>query len=157
MQDIDLMPLTLGNIYACTRRPRHMSSSIDSFRFNLPYYGLFGGAVAISSETFVHINGFSNLFQGWGGEDDDLYLRLVHKNYKIIRFHPNYAQYTMLKHSKEDPNPDRIQYLKNGYLRFDTDGLNSLVYREVAIHQNSLYTNILVETWIDDAQWNPTT
>jgi predicted glycosyltransferase involved in capsule biosynthesis len=98
LTDVDLLPLRLGNIYACTNRPRHMSSSLDSFRFNLPYYGLFGGAVAITAETFVHINGFSNLFHGWGGEDDDFYARLVHKDYKIIRFHPKYAQYTMLKH-----------------------------------------------------------
>lgn len=146
MQDIDLMPLNLGNIYACTSRPRHMSSSLDSFRFNLPYYGLFGGAVAMTAETFVHINGFSNLFQGWGGEDDDLYARLVNKNYRIIRFHPSYAQYTMLKHSKESPNPDRIHYLENGYLRFDTDGLNSLVYREVGFIKKSLFTSVLVET-----------
>lgn len=146
MQDIDLMPLNLGNIYACTSRPRHMSSSLDSFRFNLPYYGLFGGAVAMTAETFVHINGFSNLFQGWGGEDDDLYARLVNKNYRIIRFHPSYAQYTMLKHSKESPNPDRIHYLENGFFRFDTDGLNSLVYREVGFIKKSLFTSVLVET-----------
>lgn len=65
MHDVDLMPLRLGNIYACTERPRHMSSSIDSFRYTLPYYGLFGGAVAIPSDVFIHINGFSNMFQGW--------------------------------------------------------------------------------------------
>jgi hypothetical protein len=47
---------------------------------------------------------------------------------------------------KENPNPERIQYLKNGYLRFDTDGLNSLVYREVGVHKNSMYTNVQVET-----------
>jgi N-terminal domain of galactosyltransferase/N-terminal region of glycosyl transferase group 7 len=143
--DIDLMPLRLGNIYACTNRPRHMSSSLDSFRFNLPYYGLFGGAVALPSEVFVHINGFSNLFQGWGGEDDDFYARLVNKNYRIIRFHPSIAQYTMLKHHKEKPNPERLHYLRSGYLRYDTDGLNSLVYREVGVHHNTLFTNVLVE------------
>lgn len=65
MQDVDLMPLRLGNIHACTARPRHMSSALDSFRFNLPYYGLFGGAIAMTSENFIHVNGFSNLFQGW--------------------------------------------------------------------------------------------
>lgn len=123
-----------------------MSSSLDWFRYNLPYYGLFGGAVAISAETFVHINGFSNLFQGWGGEDDDLYGRLVNKNYKIIRFHPSIAQYTMLVHKKESPNPDRVHYLQNGYLRYETDGLNSLVFREVGVHKNTLYTNIQVDT-----------
>jgi N-terminal domain of galactosyltransferase len=146
LTDVDLMPLRLGNIYACTHRPRHMSSSLDTFRFNLPYYGLFGGAAAIPSEVFVHINGFSNLFQGWGGEDDDFYARLVNKNYRIIRFHSSIAQYTMLPHEKEKPSADRLQYLRNGYLRFDTDGLTSLVYREIALHANTLYTNIVVET-----------
>lgn len=99
----------------------------------------------MSAETFVDINGFSNLYQGWGGEDDDLYARIIHKKYKIIRFHPSYAQYTMLKHSKETPSPDRINMLANGHLRFDTDGLNSLVYSEVGVLKKDLYTNILVE------------
>lgn len=147
MQDVDLMPLNLGNIYACTKRPRHMSSSIDTFRFNLPYYGLFGGAVALPTETFVDINGFSNMFHGWGGEDDDLYGRLVKKNYKIIRFHPSYSQYSMLKHSKETPNPERNRILRDGHLRYDSDGLHSLVYSEIGVHKNTLFTNILVETW----------
>lgn len=100
----------------------------------------------MTSEVFVHVNGFSNLFYGWGGEDDDFYRRLVNKNYKIIRFNPRYAQYTMLKHAKESPNPDRVQYLKNGFLRYETDGLNSLVYREIGTSKNKLYTNIQVET-----------
>ncbi|CRK86550.1 CLUMA_CG000159, isoform A [Clunio marinus] len=146
MQDIDLMPLNLGNIYACTKRPRHMSSSLDTFRFNLPYYGLVGGAIAIATEDFVNINGFSNVFQGWGGEDDDLYKRLLNKNYRIIRFHPSYAQYTMLKHTRERRNPKRNEYLKNSYLRFDIDGLNSLVFSEIEIHKNTFFTHILVQT-----------
>lgn len=145
MQDVDLMPLNLGNIYACTTRPRHMSASVDTFRYNLPYYGLFGGAIAIQAEQFGHVNGFSNMYQGWGGEDDDMYARLVNKNYKIIRFHPAYAQYSMLKHEREKPSESRHEKLSTGYLRYDTDGLNSLVYREVSLKKNSLYTNIMVE------------
>lgn len=52
LHDVDLIPMNLGNIFACTAKPRHMSSSLDDFRFNLPYDGLFGGAVAILSQTF---------------------------------------------------------------------------------------------------------
>jgi len=42
----------------------------------LPYEQIFGGAGSFSREHFELINGFSNKFWGWGGEDDDLYNRL---------------------------------------------------------------------------------
>lgn len=61
LHDVDLMPMRLGNMYACTQRPRHMCASLDKFRFNLLYYGLFGGVVAIDMNTFQFINGMSNM------------------------------------------------------------------------------------------------
>jgi hypothetical protein len=113
LHDVDLMPMNLGNVYACSPKPRHMSSSLDEFRFNLPYLGLFGGAVAIQSKTFVHINGMSNMFSGWGGEDDDFYARLEAKNIGICRFDPEVSMYQMLKHTKEKPSSDRLAFLRS--------------------------------------------
>ena len=50
------------------------------FFYSLPYNNIFGGAGSFSKEHFQLINGFSNQFWGWGGEDDDLYKRyLSHK------------------------------------------------------------------------------
>lgn len=69
--DVDLLPLVEYNIYACTDKPRHLSASIDSWRFNLKYEKAFGGAIALLTEHFTKCNGFSNLYFGWGGEDDD--------------------------------------------------------------------------------------
>ena len=43
----------------------------------LPYATIFGGVGAFTRDNFEELNGFSNLFFGWGGEDDDLYKRLV--------------------------------------------------------------------------------
>lgn len=43
--------------------------------FRLPYATIFGGAGAFLKKDFENINGFSNEFWGWGGEDDDLYHR----------------------------------------------------------------------------------
>jgi len=40
------------------------------------YSTLFGGIEAFSTEHFQLVNGFSNQFFGWGGEDDNLYDRL---------------------------------------------------------------------------------
>ena len=41
----------------------------------LPYNNIFGGTGAFTREHFEKINGFSNSYWGWGGEDDDLYKR----------------------------------------------------------------------------------
>ena len=43
----------------------------------LPYRGIIGGVAAMRREQFYKINGYSNKFFGWGGEDDDLYGRWV--------------------------------------------------------------------------------
>jgi len=43
----------------------------------LMYTTLFGGIEAFSTQHFRLINGFSNQFFGWGGEDDNLYDRLL--------------------------------------------------------------------------------
>lgn len=61
LHDVDLMPMNLGNLYVCTKRSRHMCAALDKFRFNLLYYGLFGGAVSIETRIFEFINGMSNM------------------------------------------------------------------------------------------------
>lgn len=81
--DIDLIPQNPNNIYACTKMPRHMSSSVNTFRYTLPYTELFGGAVALTKKHFEKVNGFSNMFFGWGGEDDDFYSRLFRKGLQV--------------------------------------------------------------------------
>ncbi|ALC45526.1 beta4GalNAcTB [Drosophila busckii] len=146
LHDVDLMPLNSGQIYACSASPRHMSSALDWWRFHLPYRTLFGGVIAITSLQFQEINGMSNLYYGWGGEDDDLFERLDVSGIHICRFDPAYSEYTMLKHKQETPNKNRLALLRAASVRMNIDGLNTLRYKEVERRMHSLFTHILVET-----------
>lgn len=53
-------------------------------RLTRPYY--WGGAMtcnlAVWKEDFLAVNGFDNRFQGWGYEDSDLIVRLIHHGVK---------------------------------------------------------------------------
>ncbi|KAL3285421.1 hypothetical protein HHI36_019523 [Cryptolaemus montrouzieri] len=144
LHDIDLIPLNYANIYACSNTPRHMSSSLDTFRYNLPYLTIFGGAVAILSEQFKTINGMSNLFEGWGGEDDDLYKRLIEHGLIPCRFCPSISKYTMLLHKKNRKTSEsRFNLLKKSTQRSKFDGLNTL-NDNFTIEVESLFTHIIV-------------
>lgn len=52
LHDVDLIPINLGHIFACSTEPRHMCSSLDIFNYTLPYLKLFGGAVAMTVDQF---------------------------------------------------------------------------------------------------------
>jgi GT2 family glycosyltransferase len=73
----------------------------------LPYEKIFGGVTEFRREQFEKINGFSNLFFGWGGEDDDIRERVVKKGYSIARYPLEIGRYYMASHSKDKPNPER--------------------------------------------------
>ena len=65
-----------------------MSVAVDKFNYQLPYDGIFGGVSAMSVKHFNFVNGFSNQFWGWGGEDDDMAIR--NKN---LTFRKDYEDY----------------------------------------------------------------
>lgn len=143
--DVDLMPEDDRNLYTCPIQPRHMSVSIDKFQYRLPYDEIFGGVSAMTVDQFRLVNGFSNLFWGWGGEDDDMANRLRLKKLFISRYPANIARYKMLKHGAEKANPERFKYLYSGAKRISKDGYNSLKYRKISLELKPLYTWILVE------------
>lgn len=143
--DVDLLPMDDRNLYTCPDQPRHMSVAVDTFGFKLPYTSIFGGVSAMTVKQFRTVNGFSNSFWGWGGEDDDMSNRLKHVGFHIARYPINIARYTMLSHKKEKANPKRYEKLNTGSKRFDSDGLNSLHYRLINLIRKPLYTWVHVE------------
>ncbi|XP_064488287.1 beta-1,4-N-acetylgalactosaminyltransferase bre-4-like [Ornithodoros turicata] len=145
--DVDLIPEDDRNMYSCPPSPRHMSVAIDKFNYTLPYQLLVGGVFAIKVEHFLKVNGFSNLYWGWGGEDDDMAYRIKHKKLKIIRPPASVARYTMIKHihRPESPNNIRMALVRMAWYRMNRDGLSTAKYRVVHKRHLPLYTHLLVD------------
>lgn len=146
--DVDLIPMDDHNAYRCFPQPRHISVAMDKFGFSLPYVQYFGGVSALSKQQFLAINGFPNNYWGWGGEDDDIFNRIVHKGMSISRPNAVVGRCRMIRHSrdkKNEPNPQRFDRIAHTKETMRFDGLNSLAYKVLTVQRDPLYTKITVD------------
>lgn len=102
-----------------------------------------GGVISVSKNTFLNLNGFPNNFWGWGGEDDELLLRVALTNTKVLvpkgrvidleeDLSATIKQRNQLKNITESQNKENQKYEKLALLRRDNqwqrEGVNSLIY-----------------------------
>jgi hypothetical protein len=136
--DVDLLPSNeLKEYYTeLPSSPVHIASVWNRYNNNSKY---FGGIVAFNKEEFNKINGYPNNFWGWGGEDDELYKRVI-KYYNIKK-----ADKGSIEDLEQLNLEEKLQYLRENDTKFmkkqealakhDTtwqqNGLNSLDYNEV--------------------------
>ncbi len=79
--DVDMLPIEVD--YSYSEVPLHLATNFDleyEKAKNLEFDDYFGGVTMMSNSTFETINGYSNLYWGWGFEDDDLLFRCAEKN-----------------------------------------------------------------------------
>ena len=69
IHDIDMIPVDVD--YSYSNVPVHLATD------NIPFESYFGGMTLFPTDIFEKINGFSNLYWGWGFEDDDLRYRCI--------------------------------------------------------------------------------
>jgi len=143
--DVDHLPEDTRNIYTCKEEPRLLAVAVDKWEYNMPYKTYFGGVVAVMKDQYEKINGASNMFWGWGGEDDDLRNRLVRNGFNATMEDKDIARYSTLWHEPAKRNPDRMKILKQGKQRSESDGINSLNYELKSILNHPFYTRISVE------------
>ena len=75
--DIDMIPIDVD--YSYSEVPLHLATNFEleyDKSKNLSFDDYFGGVTMFSMDTFERVNGYSNLYWGWGFEDDDLLFRV---------------------------------------------------------------------------------
>ncbi|XP_061661938.1 beta-1,4-galactosyltransferase 1-like [Syngnathoides biaculeatus] len=146
--DVDLVPLDDRNLYRCFDNPRHLAVAMDKFQYSLPYYTYFGGVCSLSKEQYLRINGFPNTFWGWGGEDDDIYNRIVYRGMSISRPNMLIGKYKMIKHDRDlhnEVNPVNPAKVGQTQKTMNQDGLSSLNYQVSGVERHAGYTFITVD------------
>uniref|UniRef100_A0A1A8KKZ0 Beta-1,4-galactosyltransferase n=1 Tax=Nothobranchius kuhntae TaxID=321403 RepID=A0A1A8KKZ0_NOTKU len=146
--DVDLVPENDHNLYVCDEQPKHLVVGRNATGYKLRYKGYFGGVTAMTRDHFLKVNGFSNNYWGWGGEDDDLRIRVELNKMKIVRPPAAVARYTMVFHKRDSGNQinmDRMNLLRKVPQIWKKDGLNSCSYKTLALDRMPLYVNVTVE------------
>ncbi|XP_066031375.1 beta-1,4-galactosyltransferase 4 [Chamaea fasciata] len=146
--DVDLVPENDFNTYMCDTQPKHFVVGRNNTGYRLRYRGYFGGVTALTRDQFSRVNGFSNSYWGWGGEDDDLRIRVEMQKMKVVRPPAAVGRYTMIFHSRDHGNEEnrgRMKLLRQVSRRWKKDGLNSCSYKLLSMEHNPLYINITVD------------
>lgn len=109
--DVDLIPEISD--YSYPETPSHISSHCSQFNYiNIPDK-IMGGVILFKNEHYEQVNGYSNEFNGWGKEDDDLYARCEKEN--LLPYKHPFGKFYSVPHPHRLTNPIENEYhLKNG-------------------------------------------
>ena len=143
LHDVDMLLEDDRNIYQCQDGPVHLSPFIDKFHYKDHYGTEFGGVTMLKKEHYLASNGYSNLFWGWGKEDDDMVYRVKAAGLEI-RKPVNYdsGRYSMFPHQHPwafrnnritDKNSDlrflSLQSIGKAKTRAKFEGISSIEYK----------------------------
>ncbi len=134
LHDIDHVPLHPNNTYGWPQRPIHLCTNTEDVECCFTFAG---GAVLMQLRHFAAINGFSNQYYGWGGDDADLYYLVTRIWSEFDRLDPSVGRYQAASHGKNDnrtqhgSHADNLRVLtrfrqSRGRAGFHADGYHSL-------------------------------
>ncbi|KAK7071222.1 hypothetical protein SK128_001679 [Halocaridina rubra] len=141
--DIDMLPEDDRHLYHCSPQPRHLAVATSNHKYKLVYDRYFGGACLMTDKQIKAVNGWSNRYWGWGGEDDDMWRRIAFEDMHVWRYPGKLARYKTIKHRPQVLNKNRFEIVSRNTGRYTHDGLNSLNYTVRNITRKLLYTHIL--------------
>lgn len=159
LHDVDMMLENGHNIYQCQDQPTQLCPFIDKFNYKDHYGTEFGGVTMLKPDQYIKANGYSNLYWGWGKEDDDMAFRIKQSG-QVASKPVNYeaGRYSMIPHQhpwafRNNKNTDKDSDLRflslgnigNNRYRYTYEGYNSLQYKIVQTETESAFKKIYVD------------
>ncbi len=149
LHDIDFIPARNVDYSSC-EVPTMIAGAASQFGYKLFYPGFFGGVIICSKEHYELVNGFSNQFKGYGGEDDHFRSSFVQKGIqpavKMCRFecfeHP---RPDIANTYKSHPHYQHNLRLLNK-LRDFNDGLLTAEYKIIGRTDHNECIHLRIET-----------
>lgn len=150
LHDVDFIPDRTVN-YRPTELPSLLSTQCSQFNYGQCYPTFFGGVVGIPKQYYEQVNGFSNLFRGWGGEDDNFYKRLQYHNIHVSKVDnnrfENFIHPRLDVLGKDRNNPDYLNNLKLCTTDIDyATGLSDAQYSVISNREHKECKHLRIST-----------
>ena len=105
----------------------------------------------------IAINGFSNRFYGWGGEEDDIFARFTKKKISFTRPSMGIGRYDIAWHKIPIVNRNAwtlVDETRKGLVKMEQDGLSTLKFNLIGITEERFFTHIKVNVTMTTAEQN---
>lgn len=139
--DVDLVPEDAD--YSYCENPCHIATMAEQFNYTMPFSRYFGGVTLLPKDKFELVNGFSNEYFHWGGEDCELRRRFLAKN---IPIESRQCRFKSLPHESNINHEMRMKNFTRLQAPVDwSDGLSSCEYEIVHCEDFEDYTLLQVK------------
>lgn len=160
--DVDLIPQDADYNYKSTI-PTHYSCFCEQFGYKLfdveesEYLKsqMFGGVIAMKKKDFIKCNGYSNIYEGWGCEDNDLFERVIKQIGSFTRKPWKYNSQPHPSSYDSELNPNlynNLNYLKSNTKNTKKDGVTQL--KKINIPEFKTHLEYTFETIQDQIRSN---
>ena len=146
LHDVDFIPVQDKVDYSHCILPSMIAGEASQFNYLLTYQQFFGGVVVCSKEHYEMVNGFSNQFKGYGGEDDLFQRSFVQKGITTQVKMGRFECFAHPRPKREEEYRHNLQVLGAG--RDYAEGLTTAQYMINSIEHTPYYTHLKITTAI---------
>ncbi|ELU00145.1 hypothetical protein CAPTEDRAFT_200648 [Capitella teleta] len=105
----------------------------------------FGGVTSFTPQQFKKVNGFSNNFFGWGGEDINMYYRIVKAGFEKTTPSIYLGRYTTIQHIRKESNARNCHNSKLMLEPTLEEGFSTVEYNVLQYEEFPLYTWLKID------------